>query len=822
MLNQALMSREVPVSKTIPYSEHVSPHVLTTHGLELVTCFRLAGVAHESADDDDLDLWLARLNNLLHTISNPRLALWTHTVRQERSAFPGGNFTPGSFSAQLNDRYEHDVGRNRMMVNELYVSLVYSPAGNKAEALWKRFERLSAADVRAGLEEDLETIEDLAETIAKGLQEYLPTRLGTYEADGVVCSEAMEFFGFLVNGYWERIPVPRLLPGQDHNVAEALPSARPFFGKEAYELRGPTESNFGAILALKSYPPLTAAGFINKLLSLPFEFVLSQSFRFIPQEPALRLLQKQHDKMEQSGDKAVSQIAELGDLMDAVASGRESMGEHHFALNVRGKSMGELKDNLQLAQTNLSDCFCRPVREDLGLESAFWSQLPGNYRYRTRPAPITGSNFASFASMHNYPSGYIAGNQWGPAVTMFKTASGTPFYFNFHVGKPSKQQAEAGADSLDSDPNSWKPGNTLIIGPTGSGKTVNQTFLLAQAEKFKPTVFYYDKDRGMEIFFRAMGGSYLVIRNSVPTGFNPFRRPHTPALETYLGELVRMLVRGGRDEPLKASQEAEIDKAIAGVLGMEPESRRLMGLLEFVDKTDKEGVGARLMRWCHDPKGHSHGPLAWVFDNEHDVIDVTRTRLNGFDVTDLLDNDQIREPVLSYLLFRQEEVLDGRRFILGFDEGWKILYDPSLSKYLENKELVIRKQNGVVIFGTQNPSHVIKSSIADTLVQQSVTQIYLPNPKASREDYIDGFKLSEREYQIIHDEMPSMQGHPFLVKQGPRSAICLLDLSGFDDELAVLSSTTATVELLAQILPETGHDPAAWLPEFHQRRSELK
>lgn len=816
MLNQALLNREVPVSKTIPYSEHVSPNTISTNGLDLVTTFRVAGVAHESADDEDLDLWLARLNNLLHTISNPRLALWTHTLRQERSAFPGGQFEQGAFAAQINKRYEAEVGRNRMMTNELYVSLVYSPAANKAEKLWKRFERMSAADARFGLEEDLEAIEDLAETIAKGLADYQPTRLGTYEHNGTVCSEVMEFFGFLVNGYWERIPLPRLLPGQDYNVAEALPTARPFFGREAFELRGATESNFGAILALKSYPSLTAAGFINKLLSLPFEFVLSQSFRFIPQDPALRLLQKQHDKMLQSGDKATSQIEEIGELMDAVASGRESMGEHHFALNVRAKSMGELKDNLQLAQTNLSDCFCRPVREDLGLESAFWSQLPGNYRYRTRPAPITSSNFVSFASMHNYPSGYIAGNQWGPAVTMFKTASGTPFYFNFHVGKPSKQQAETGADSLDSDPNSWKPGNTLIIGPTGSGKTVNQTFLLAQAEKFKPTVFYYDKDRGMEIFFRAMGGSYLVIRNSVPTGFNPFRRPHTPALEAFLGQLVRMLVRGGNDERLKASQEAEIDKAIAGVLGLAPEDRRLSALLEFVDVTDTEGVAARLRRWC------GAGPLAWVFDNEHDVIDVTRTRYNGFDVTDLLDNDQVREPVLSYLLFRQEEVLDGRRFILGFDEGWKILYDASLSKYLENKELVIRKQNGVVIFGTQNPSHVIKSGISDTLVQQSVTQIYLPNPKASREDYIDGFKLSKREYQIIHDEMPAMQGHPFLVKQGPRSAICLLDLSGFDDELAVLSSTTATVELLAEILPVTGHDPAAWLPVFHQRRSELK
>lgn len=807
---QSVTNREIPVARTIPYSSHVAPHVVTTMGLDLVTVFRVEGIAHESADDDEIDSWHLRLNGLLKTIQSPKVSIWTHTVRQERREYPAGEFEPGTFAAQLNDKYRESVTSGSMMVNDLYVTLVYSPFENKAKRLLARFERLSAADMRARLDEALEELEEVARTVEMGLRDYRPTRLSWYEHEGVMFSELLEFFGFLLNGEWQRWPVPRFRPGQDTSIAGLLAAARPFFGREAYELRGATDSRVGAILALKEYPAATAPGFTNKLLSLPFPFVLTQSFRFIPKQPALRLLSVQQSKMQQSGDVAVSQMAAIDEALDQLASGVFVMGEHHLSLAIQADDLKELNDRIALARTNLSDCGATPVREDWGLEAAFWAQLPANFRHRPRPAPITSLNFAGFCSLHNYPSGRADGNQWGPAVTLLRTESGTPYYFNFHLPPKGRRRGKVVNDK-DVKADDRVAGNTLIIGPTGSGKTVVQTFLLAQSEKFQPTVFYYDKDRGMEVFIRAVGGTYLTIKNGLPTGFNPFRLPPTPGNISFLQTFVRKLV-SSRERPLTAAEEADIDSGIAGIMQLPLHERRLGRLREFLDITRDEGAAARLQQWTRG------GGLAWVFDNDEDLIDPSKHRVNGFDITDLLDNDQVREPVLMYLLHRQEEVIDGRRFILGFDEGWKTLYDPWLSAYLENKLLTIRKQNGLVIFGTQNPSHVIRSKIADTLVQQSVTQLYLPNTKADRKDYIEGFKLSEAEFQIIKERMPAMPGHFFLCKQGPQSAICELNLSGFDDELAVLSGTTATVELLQRILPETGHDPAAWLPVFHAKR----
>lgn len=96
------------------------------------------------------------------------------------------------------------------------------------------------------------------------------------------------------------------------------------------------------------------------------------------------------------------------------------------------------------------------------LEAAYWSQLVGNFAWRARPAPITSLNFAAFSPFHTFPAGSASGNHWGDAIALLKTNARSPYFFNFHKGDL---------------------GHTLIIGPSGGGKTVLLNFLMAQAEK---------------------------------------------------------------------------------------------------------------------------------------------------------------------------------------------------------------------------------------------------------------------------------------------------------------------------------------------------
>ncbi|MEK8755436.1 VirB4 family type IV secretion/conjugal transfer ATPase, partial [Escherichia coli] len=97
------------------------------------------------------------------------------------------------------------------------------------------------------------------------------------------------------------------------------------------------------------------------------------------------------------------------------------------------------------------------------------------------------------------------------------------------------------------------------------------------------------------------------------------------------------------------------------------------------------------------------------------------------------------------------------------------------------------------------------------------TMVFMPNPKADWDDYVKGFKLTEREYQLIKTDM-APGSHQFLIKHGHNSVIAKLDLAGFSDELAVISGTADNVELLERIMQQVGDDPKVWLPEFHKQR----
>jgi type IV secretion system protein VirB4 len=245
-------------------------------------------------------------------------------------------------------------------------------------------------------------------------------------------------------------------------------------------------------------------------------------------------------------------------------------------------------------------------------------------------------------------------------------------------------------------------------------------------------------------------------------------------------------------------------------MSLPKEHRSLSALLQFLDPTDSNGIGARLKKWC---KGGANG---WVFDNDEDTFELTGSNIFGFDVTNFIDNDELNTPITMYLFHKVEKLIDGRRLIVFLDEFWKLLADPYFEDLVENKLKTIRKQNGFLVPITQSPAEMLKSRISASLIEQTATKIFLPNPEASRSDYVDGMKLTNREYELIKNF--SEKSRLCLIKQGQNSVVAELNLKGFDDELAVLSGNTATSELAERIVEELGHDPAVWLPEFHKQR----
>ena len=827
-----LWQQEDSVAVFIPYQTLCDLNTVKTRNGEYLQVIKLQGIAHETQDAEQIELWKEQLNLMLRNIASPNVCLWSHTIRREIKAFPTGEFEV-EFDRKLNQKYAERICQSELFINELFLTVIYKDGVNEPLNVFKKSqtkEQNIAQQLKC-----VRALNEIVSTVTASLTEYQPQRLSTYYQDGHFYSEILTFLDFLVNGEWQQ----RILPKVD--LAYALPRVRPYFGVDTIALEGITDKQYGACLSIAEYPERTEAGLLNALLSAPFSFILSQSFQFLSKPIATQLCIRQQNRLVTTGDLAQSQVDDINLGLDDLTSNRIVYGEHHFVLTLLADSTEKLNNHLASVKSEMAELGIIPTRERTGLAAAYWSQLPANSKYRPRPAPISSRNFAGFCSFHNFPTGRIQGNQWGDAVTIFQTESGAPFYFNFHEAQSPQKSAKPSCTeqqhqsltsqhlpisneedkNFDANVDKTKEanlkdehhalGNTLIIGASGSGKTVLQGFLVSQSKKFKPTQIIFDKDRGLEVYVRACQGLYLPLQTGKPTGFNPFHIDDTPHNRLFLTSLVSKLI----GEALTHSQQQELSNAVNGVMALDKPLRRLSRCLEFLDPVEQNGCHARLQKWC------GNGQLAWVLDNPIDELDITHQTLLAFDVSEFLDHAEVRTPIVMYLFHRIEKLIDGRRLQIIMDEFWKLLLDEYFEDLANNKQKVIRKQNGIMVYATQSSKDVLNSPIAHTLIEQCATLMFMPNPKAKPEDYIDGFGLTEREFELIKTKlMPNSR--KLLIKQGHESAVVTLNLSGFDYELAVISGTTDKVNLMHQLVEKVGSNPKDWLPLYTQALTDKR
>ena len=174
-----------------------------------------------------------------------------------------------------------------------------------------------------------------------------------------------------------------------------------------------------------------------------------------------------------------------------------------------------------------------------------------------------------------------------------------------------------------------------------------------------------------------------------------------------------------------------------------------------------------------------------------------------------------RTPWLMYIFHRVNALLDGRKTILMLDEGWKMLDDPAFSARIKDWMKTIRKQNGILGFATQSAKDATSSSVGDAIIEQSPTQVFLPNARASEIDYCGGFGLAKHELKIIRNLTP--ESRCFLLRHGSDSVIARLDLSDMDDFIDILSGRTDTVRIVEKLIENHGSSPDSWLPHFRER-----
>ncbi|MER8374506.1 VirB4 family type IV secretion/conjugal transfer ATPase [Mesorhizobium sp. M0488] len=779
---------ERPMSTHIPYLRHVSDTVIGLENGALISAIKLDGLFFQTEDQATLNMRSVVQNTMIRALGSSRFSLWSTVIRRAVETEIGGAFDD-PFCDLLNKRYMEQLRHKRMFTNEIYLTIVRSGmrgALGIGDTL-KRILNNASHDGRSQQSrEDVTELEELVTNITRELEKYGARALGIVRRDGEPYSEPCEFFNTILTcGVPRKMRLPRM------GISNYVGTSRLHFSKRTMQAQAAVDedSRFGALLSVKEYPPFTGPGMLDGLLQVNHEFILTQSFTIadkpIAQERITRL-----QRQIQASDEAGSSVEhDIDFAVNSLMNQEAVFGFHHLTLLCLSRDLEGVSKAVSELGACLTDMNINWLREDMNLEAAFWAQLPGNHSYIARKALLSSGNFAGLSSMHNFATGQSDGAHWGLPITILETTSQTPYWFNFH-------QRDIG--------------HFLVTGPTGSGKTVCLTFMLAQAMRINPApkAVFFDKDRGAEIFIRAVGGTYEVLSPETPTGFNPLQLENTGANRDFLLRLLKAMLRANDGRDFGQEDEDTLEKALARLM-QEPAAERnlanLSTLLVGRSRADANDLHARLRPWID-------GEKAWLFNAQHDVLSFSGHRVFGFDMTNILANEELRTPALMYLYHRLDELLNGDPVMFFMDEGWQLLQDETFSAFIVDKMKTIRKLNGIVGFGTQSAADIAKARVSHTLIEQSATNIHFPNPRADEESYITRFGLTAKEFNFIKNTPPEKR--TFLVKHGNDSVIARLDLSSMPDMVKVLSGRKKTIEECAALREQYGDEPQKWLAEF--------
>lgn len=804
--NDTIAKNEKGLSTYLPWSHLVSPTLFATHDGALGGVISVLGLPFEVSEDLELARHHQRLSALWQSLPE-HVAVYVTQHRHQKNDYPVGEF-PEGFTDSFNAAYQEKFSHKALYVNDLYLTFILKDTaqqGSKKGVFFKNLFPRPASDLVDKVTKQAQQLEHIILKAMVSLSDYSPTRLGHEENGAVGNSRLLRFLSLLVNG--ESNPVA--YPASRQNLSRYLPKKQVNIGLATLEFKGNAtdDHRLGALLSVKSYQNVSHTKGLKALLGADFEFISTHIFTRLPKNTVVEAIRIQLGHLEDAEDAALSQQDALEEARDGVASDFVGFGTHQHTLLIFGKTSKALDHSVAEATAIYSNVGLNLVRERLNLEAGFFSQMPGNFAHIRRGVPVSSDNFADYAPLHNYHTGYIHHNHLGSAVMLLESQGRTPLYFNWH------KRGSANNPPL---------GHSLILGPSDAGKTVLLGALSAMTQKYHytysshgephretkpPMSFYFDRNGGLKIYILACGGFYSDIKPGVPTGFNPLQLEDTPQNRVFLIHWFSTLLVG--DGSLTDEAKEEVERLINKNFTLDKSQRRLSIVRQFLPIDF--AYHKALKPWCQG------GSLAYLFDNPEDTLDLSHMTMAGFNMTHLLSVTQkgCSSSVLDYLFHRIKQTMDGRLISLTMEEVWQFLEHPywinEMNAFLPDS----RKNNLFLVFVGQSAEKILSSPLRSYITENTATQLFLPNDKAKHADYVDGFELTEGQVNFIQNAGNASRS--FLFRQGKEVAVGRLNLTGLEDYIRVFSGNENTVRLCDEIRAEVGNDPKQWLPLFISR-----
>ncbi len=812
-------SQDAGLSDLLIYAAMVEDGVIVGKNGSLMAAWIYRGDDQASSTEPQREAVSFRINQALSQLGNGWM-VHVDAVRRRAAGYaaPGLSHFPDALTAALDEeRRRLFEGLGAMYDGYFVVTLTYLPplvAQRKFVELMFDDDQaaISAQDRTKGLVEqftrDCSSFESRLSSVFR-LQRLRGQSLILEDGSTVTHDEFLRWVQRCVTG----INQPVLLPSHPMYLdaviggQELWTGVIPKIGRQYLQ-----------VVAIEGFPLDSTPGILTALGELPIEYRWSSRFIFMDQHEAVRELTRYRRKWKQKvrgfldqitnsqtgplDQDAMAMVADAEAAIGEVNSGLIGMGYYTSVVVLMDEDRSELERSARHIEKVLHQLGFAARIETLNTMDAFLGSLPGHGVENVRRPPLNTMNLADLLPTSTIWTGSATAPcpmypPDAPPLMQCVTHGATPFRLNLHVRDV---------------------GHTLMLGPTGSGKSTHLGMLAAQLRRYEGmSVFVFDKGLSMYPLAAAIRAStngisglhFTVAGDAHELAFCPLQFLETKGDRAWALEWIdtMLALNGVKTTPIQRNAIAETVMALhANALSHDHThglSQPPASLSDFVNMVQDEAIREALKQYTVS------GALGHLLDAERDGLALADFTV--FEIEELMGlGDKYALPTILYLFRRIERSLRGQPSAIIVDEAWLMLGHPVIREKIREWLKVLRKANCLVLLATQSLTDAANSGILDVIVESTATKIFLPNVFARDEDTSALYRrmgLNSRQIEILATAIPKRQYY-YSSEYGHR----LYDLALGPLALAFVGSSDK--ESIAEIRSLEAKYGAAWIDEW--------
>ncbi|ESY65545.1 MULTISPECIES: conjugal transfer protein TrbE [Mesorhizobium] len=773
----------------LPWAALVAPGVVLNKDGSFQRTARFRGPDLDSAVAAELVAVASRINNAFRRLGSG-WSVFVEAQRHEAASYPESQF-PNAASHLIDAERKADFDEEGVhFVSSYFLTFLFLPPpeeAKRAEGWLYEGREKSGADQG----EIVRAFVDRTERVLSLLDGFMP------ECHWLDDEDTLTYLHSTVSTKRHKVRVP-----ETPIYLDALLADEPLAGGLAPRLG----DKHLRVLSIVGFPTATTPGLLDDLNRLAFPYRWSTRAILLDKIDAVRLLtriRRQWFAKRKSIASILKEVMtnEASALLDTDAANKAADAD--TALQELGADMAGMAyvtatvavwdsdphvadEKLRLVEKVIQGRDFTAIAETVNAIDAWLGSLPGHAYANVRQPPISTLNLAHMMPLSAVWAGPERDEHLvGPALLYGKTEGSTPFRLVLHVGDV---------------------GHTLVVGPTGAGKSVLLALMALQFCRYhNPQIFAFDFGGSIRAAALAMRGDWHDLGGHLTEGLEasvslqPLARVHDTYERAWAADwIVALLTREGIQ--ITPDAKEHIWAALTSLASAPVEERTLTGLSVLLQANELKQA---LRPYC---VGGAHGRLLDA-EAEH----LGQASVQAFEIEGLVGT-QAAPAVLSYLFHRIGDRLDGRPTLLIIDEGWLALDDEGFAGQLREWLKTLRKKNASVVFATQSLADIDNSTIAPAIIESCPTRLLLPNERAI-EPQITAiyrrFGLNDRQIEILARATPKCDYY-CQSRRGNR----LFELGLSDIGLALCAASSKSDQaLISSIVAEHGRDGflAAWL-----------